>query len=87
MLTGKRLFEGETISDTLAQVLTKEPDWEQVPAKVRRLLAVLPAEGCQAAAASDRRLAASAHGRAAADYARAQKQAAVDRWRQCWPQR
>jgi serine/threonine protein kinase len=38
MLTGKRLFQGETISDKLAQVLTKEPDWEQVPAKVRRLL-------------------------------------------------
>ncbi len=38
MLTGKRLFEGETISDILAHVLTKEPDWEQVPAKVRRLL-------------------------------------------------
>jgi eukaryotic-like serine/threonine-protein kinase len=38
MLTGKRLFAGETVSDTLAQVLTKEPDWEQVPAKVRRLL-------------------------------------------------
>jgi serine/threonine protein kinase len=38
MLTGKRLFEGETVSDTLAQVLTKEPNWEQVPAKVRRLL-------------------------------------------------
>ena len=38
MLTGKQLFEGETVSDTLAQVLTKEPDWEQVPAKVRRLL-------------------------------------------------
>ncbi len=38
MLTGQRLFEGETVSDTLAQVLTKEPDWEQVPAKVRRLL-------------------------------------------------
>jgi dipeptidyl aminopeptidase/acylaminoacyl peptidase/predicted Ser/Thr protein kinase len=38
MLTGKRLFEGETVSDTLAQVLTKQPDWEQVPAKVRRLL-------------------------------------------------
>jgi Tol biopolymer transport system component/predicted Ser/Thr protein kinase len=37
-LTGRRLFEGETVSDTLAQVLTKEPDWEQVPAKVRRLL-------------------------------------------------
>jgi serine/threonine-protein kinase len=38
MLTGKQLFQGETVSDTLAQVLTKEPDWEQVPAKVRRLL-------------------------------------------------
>jgi eukaryotic-like serine/threonine-protein kinase len=38
VLTGQRLFEGETVSDTLAQVLTKEPDWERVPAKVRRLL-------------------------------------------------
>src|SRR5580658_5782336 len=38
MLTGKPLFEGETVSDTLAQVLTKEPDWNQVPAKVRWLL-------------------------------------------------
>ena len=38
MLTGKRLFEGETISDTLAQVLTKDPDLSQAPAKVRRLL-------------------------------------------------
>src|SRR5215467_4274713 len=27
MLTGRRMFEGETISDTLASVLTKEPDW------------------------------------------------------------
>ncbi|HTC88291.1 MAG TPA: protein kinase [Bryobacteraceae bacterium] len=38
MLTGTQLFHGETVSDTLAQVLTKEPDSEQVPAKVRRLL-------------------------------------------------
>jgi Tol biopolymer transport system component/predicted Ser/Thr protein kinase len=38
ILTGKQLFQGETVSDTLAHVLTKEPDWEQVPAKVRRLL-------------------------------------------------
>ena len=33
MLTGRRLFEGETISDTLAAVLTKEPEWERVPAE------------------------------------------------------
>src|SRR6202140_2630393 len=38
MLTGRRLFEGETISDTLVAVLTKEPEWERVPAKVQRLL-------------------------------------------------
>src|SRR5579863_4018172 len=38
MLTGKRLFEGETVSDTIAQVLTREPEWTSVPAKVRRLL-------------------------------------------------
>jgi Tol biopolymer transport system component/tRNA A-37 threonylcarbamoyl transferase component Bud32 len=38
MVTGKRLFEGETVSDTLAAVLTREPDWTHVPAKVQRLL-------------------------------------------------
>ncbi len=32
MLTGKRLFEGETISDTLAAVLRAEPDWDDLPA-------------------------------------------------------
>jgi serine/threonine-protein kinase len=38
MLTGRRLFEGETTSDTLAAVLKAEPDWERVPAKTRSLL-------------------------------------------------
>jgi serine/threonine protein kinase len=38
MLTGERLFEGETVSDTLIEVATKEPKWERVPAKVQRLL-------------------------------------------------
>jgi len=38
MLTGRRLFQGETISDTLAGVLTKEPEWERVPARTQRLL-------------------------------------------------
>ncbi len=31
MLTGKPLFQGETISDTLAAVLRKEPDWDSLP--------------------------------------------------------
>jgi eukaryotic-like serine/threonine-protein kinase len=38
MLTGQQLFSGETVSDTLAEVLKKEADWEKVPAKVRPLL-------------------------------------------------
>jgi Tol biopolymer transport system component len=38
MFTGQRLFEGETVSDTLIEVATKEPDWNRVPAKVHRLL-------------------------------------------------
>lgn len=38
MLTGRRLFQGETISDTLAAVLKEEPDWNQVPARVQPLL-------------------------------------------------
>jgi eukaryotic-like serine/threonine-protein kinase len=38
MLTGEKVFEGETVSDTLVQVLTKEPDLSRVPHKVRRLL-------------------------------------------------
>jgi Tol biopolymer transport system component len=42
MLTGKRAFEGETVSDTLAAVLMKEPNWEalppQMPAGVGRVL-------------------------------------------------
>jgi Tol biopolymer transport system component/predicted Ser/Thr protein kinase len=31
MVTGKRLFEGETISDTLAAVLRDKPDWSELP--------------------------------------------------------
>ena len=38
MLTGKHLFEGKTVSDTLAAVLLKEPDLKEVPAKARRLV-------------------------------------------------
>ena len=42
MLTGQRLFAGATVSDTLAAVLTSEPDWTTLPAgtpaPIRRLL-------------------------------------------------
>jgi serine/threonine protein kinase/WD40 repeat protein len=38
LMTGERLFKGDDTADTLAQVLTKEPDLERVPAKARRLL-------------------------------------------------
>ncbi len=42
MLTGKKTFPGETVSDTIAKILEREPDWEQMPADtpqpVQRLL-------------------------------------------------
>jgi serine/threonine protein kinase len=38
MLTGTRLFHGETMSDTLAAVLKTEPDWTALPAETPWLL-------------------------------------------------
>jgi hypothetical protein len=42
MLTGRRAFEGEDVSDTLASVLKSDPAWDQLPADtppaIRRLL-------------------------------------------------
>ena len=42
VLTGRRLFDGATVSDTLASVLKTEPDWKALssdtPASVRRLI-------------------------------------------------
>jgi serine/threonine protein kinase len=35
-LTGKRAFQGETLSDTLAQILKGEPDWAALPPRKRR---------------------------------------------------
>ena len=32
MLTGRPAFEGDGLSDILAQILTKEPDWHRLPA-------------------------------------------------------
>jgi hypothetical protein len=43
MLTGRRLFEGETVSDVLASVLARDIDWSRLPAgtpaSVRHVLA------------------------------------------------
>ena len=42
MLTGRRAFEGEDVSDTLAFIITKDPDWSalapDLPAALGRLL-------------------------------------------------
>ena len=42
MLTGKRAFEGQDVSDTLAAILRGEPDWKALrpatPAAIRRVL-------------------------------------------------
>ena len=34
MLTGKRPFDGEDVSDTLANVLKTEPDWSALPSEI-----------------------------------------------------
>jgi serine/threonine-protein kinase len=41
MLTGRRLFAGETVSDVLAAVLTREPDWSALPVDAAFVAGVL----------------------------------------------
>jgi serine/threonine protein kinase/Tol biopolymer transport system component len=38
LLSGRRLFDGDSVQATLVQVLTKEPDLSSVPVRARRLL-------------------------------------------------
>ena len=38
LLTGRGPFRADSVQATLAAVLTQEPDWNQVPAQLRRLL-------------------------------------------------
>ena len=63
MLTGRRAFEGETISDVLAKVIEREPDWAALPAstppRLRELLRRCAEEGSEDAAPGDRRRARS----------------------------
>ena len=62
MLTGRRAFEGDDVSDTLAQRARAEPDWTALPAdarrRVRRLLRRCLEKDPQAPAARHRRRAA-----------------------------
>ena len=59
MLTGKRAFEGDDVSDTLAAVLRGEPDWDALPQFYARVYSqaaqAMPYEGSQAATTSHRR--------------------------------
>jgi len=42
MLTGRRMFDGETVTDVIASVVTREPDWDALPgdtpSALRRLM-------------------------------------------------
>jgi serine/threonine-protein kinase len=44
MLTGKRSFDGEDVSDTLAAVLRGEPDWARIPTEVPPYIRTLVGE-------------------------------------------
>jgi serine/threonine protein kinase len=41
MLTARRPFEGATISDVLAKIIEREPDWTALPAKTPRPIRTL----------------------------------------------
>src|SRR5213594_2274531 len=45
MLTGRRAFEGDDVSDTLATVLKGEPDWSALPSNVTPAIRAL-IQGC-----------------------------------------
>jgi Tol biopolymer transport system component len=45
MLTGKRAFEGEDVSETLAAVLRAEPEWSALPGRLSAVVITL-LEGC-----------------------------------------
>ena len=47
MLTGKRAFQGDDVSDTLAAVLRAEPDWNALPREISPALRTL-IQGCLA---------------------------------------
>jgi serine/threonine protein kinase len=100
MLAGRPVYDGETVSETMAHVITKEPDWSVLPAAtpprlralLRRCLVKDPRARLQAI--GEARIALAA-GRAADDVnapGTAAAVAPVRRWREYtwaaspWPQ-
>ena len=59
MLTGRAPFAGDTISDTIAAIVEREPDWSALPHTTARAgpktAAALPGKGSQAETGSHRR--------------------------------
>jgi hypothetical protein len=53
LVTGERLFDGETLSHTLAGVLKDEPNLNNVPHRVRRLLRSVLQKDSRRSAAND----------------------------------
>ena len=41
ILTGKQVFTGDTVSDTLASVLAREPEWQRLPANLHPRIRLL----------------------------------------------
>jgi Tol biopolymer transport system component len=41
MLTARRVFDGDTVSDTLANVIKSEPDWDSLPSETARPIVTL----------------------------------------------
>ena len=58
MLTGRVTFAGDTVSDSIAKILEREPDWSALPAATPRVdptaAAPLPGQGSEAAPARHR---------------------------------
>ena len=65
MLTGKRAFQGEDVTDTIAAVVKEQPDLTRVPVPARQVARVVPGEGPEEAIAGDWRYAPADGGCAA----------------------
>ena len=85
MLTGRRPFDGETVTDILGAIVHKEPEWSLLPGDAARFPApparAMPGEGSEAAAPQHRRRAAGDSGSAHAPALRRQSTPASRRRR------